>query len=459
VLFQPTHSRTVLDGKVNIIELKGRCLDVKNQGLVPLVTLRRLLALLVATLIAGVSLITTPTPSSAAQSQADLEKSIVLVFISWKGYVQYTVADGSLQWSKNPVEAGGTCTGWFASATGHIATAGHCVDPKMGRTAILTQFLAESNAMELLSEAEANWKVEGLTQGSQPDLVVHVVQPKAVTGAVITEPIIVQVVGFRPLEGGDVALLKAAGLPASTPTPALAIATSTPEIGASLTAIGFPGSVQKVADVTRIRASFKTGTVSSQQVNSYGISGTEINADISPGMSGGPTVDDQGSVIGINSYTINGENQNFNFITNAEDLRTFLQGNNVPLVAGQSAQPTPGVSASSKDPVSEPEPLSARQVDNGVPMLPIVIGVLAVLLIGGAFLLLRRRGWSVVHAGPTPPQGGGAVNNYPPYPAPQSTVSMPRVDYCADPQHDHPPQAKYCNDCGKPINPSPAQMM
>ena len=37
--------------------------------------------------------------------------------------------------------------------------------------------------------------------------------------------------------------------------------------------------------------SFKSGTASSQQVSETGVAGTEVNADLSGGMSGGPTVD------------------------------------------------------------------------------------------------------------------------------------------------------------------------
>ena len=54
-----------------------------------------------------------------------------------------------------------------------------------------------------------------------------------------------------------------------------------------------------------------------------------MNADISGGMSGGPTVNANGEVIGVNSFTISGEEQAFNFITDTRDLNRFLQQNGV----------------------------------------------------------------------------------------------------------------------------------
>ncbi len=123
--------------------------------------------------------------------------------------------------------------------------------------------------------------------GTDPARTVQVVQPPAVEGAVITDPITVQVVDHQPFADGDLALLEANGLPEATPAPP--IAEEPAAIGDPLTAIGLPDTVAAVTDVTRIRASFTSGTASSSQVSPDGVAGTEVHAELSFGMSGGPT--------------------------------------------------------------------------------------------------------------------------------------------------------------------------
>ena len=75
--------------------------------------------------------------------------------------------------------------------------------------------------------------------------------------------------------------------------------------------------------------SFKTGRASSQQVRANGTPVTEVSADIARGMSGGPTIDSNGEVLGVNSMGFDGEVTNF--ITDAPTLRAFLEQNGVDL--------------------------------------------------------------------------------------------------------------------------------
>ncbi len=298
-------------------------------------TPRRFALVAALALIVG-GVVTVPLPASAATDNSKVESSILLVATTWSGYVHvpsYDSADGEGFWTKDPVNASVFCTGWFVSPKGHIVTAGHCVDPIIGREEIIKQFLFDqeiSPDSKTYSSALVNWEVAGPHEGDPISTNVQVIQPDDVPGAVITnKPLTAQVVTFRKFSDGDIALLRVAGLKT---TPALTIANSHPNVGDSLTAIGFPGSVQVVSDGSRIRASFKSGTASSQQYTTDGVAGTEVNADISPGMSGGPTVNSKGEVLGVNSYTISNENQNFNFITDTDDLATFLESNNVPYV-------------------------------------------------------------------------------------------------------------------------------
>ena len=282
-----------------------------------------------------------PSPAHAA-SNAEVESSIVFIATEWTGFIYipgYVFTDGEGVWT-DEVTTYTSCTGWFASADGHIMTAGHCVDPTEGRTALLNTYLTEADRLDLLDDAIVNWSVEGPNSGDSVEQTVQVIQPNGVEGAIITNnPITAQVVSYRGFEEGDLALLHVAGIEA---TPALAIAETSPENGDELTAVGFPATVSGAVDATRVRASFKSGTASSQQFSAEsGIPTTEINADISPGMSGGPTVNANGEVLGVNSFILTNEKRNFNFITDTNDLETFLVSNGVEYVPAASAEATP----------------------------------------------------------------------------------------------------------------------
>lgn len=269
---------------------------------------------------------------------ASLEKSIVYLRTSWSGYVWFHSATG-FKWSER-LTGSASCTGFFVSAAGDIATAGHCLDTDItGREALIEAFLYEHDQQgdaDLRADAMQNWSVEGLQAESKPDRIVKVVQPSAVEGAVVTDPVTAQVMEVQPFAEGDNALIK---ISTSKETPPLVIADQDPAVGESLTSIGFPGVVRANVDAgdsaTVNRPSFKTGTASSQQTFQSGAPRTEVNIDISGGMSGGPTVDQDGRVVGINSSGYvdpnGGEVPGINYITDATDLHDFLASHDVKL--------------------------------------------------------------------------------------------------------------------------------
>ena len=95
----------------------------------------------------------------------------------------------------------------------------------------------------------------------------------------------------------------------------------------------------------RQKPSYRSGAVSSRSYSTQGVPRTEIDTDITPGMSGGPSVNEEGQVIGINSaYVYQGAGQ-ANYITDTETLREFLTANGVKLAepASQSAAPAAAV--------------------------------------------------------------------------------------------------------------------
>lgn len=263
----------------------------------------------------------------------------------------------------------------------------------------------------------------------------------------ISELSTVEVKDFQKFESGDNALVKITGMPPLKP---LVIAHQAPQPGQALTAVGFPVGVWEVLDPNRLpQPSFKSGTASSQQVSPSGVSTIEINADVSQGMSGGPTVDnDTGEVLGTNSYLIRGETQAFNFITDAGALRSFLQKNGVHL----AELPAPK------------KPFSWMWVVIGV-VSAVVVAALVTLLA----VLVRRKGrrQAPLRVGASAPQGPGqtgpissptegtpkdtgAVQPASAAPSEESTATEPHFRSSCGAEH-HPAE-KFCPNCGKPIH-------
>jgi serine protease Do len=246
-------------------------------------------------------------------------------------------------------KTGGTCSGIIVDPAGYIATAGHCVggDPQDDKAefyeaAINAVFpgLAQhdpatfQNAVNTAINGE--WKIEGQQPGSAPVIKVVVIQPQ-MEGRVITQAVTADVVDFQKAGDGDNALLKVSNLP---PLPASPVADHVPPPGTAITSVGFPGAVGEILDPNSLQEpSFKDGTVSSTQIQPSGASTTEVSTAISPGMSGGPTVNNAtGEVMGLNDMTVSNEQgtaavAGTNFITDAAGLHAFLVKNSVHLVA------------------------------------------------------------------------------------------------------------------------------
>lgn len=204
----------------------------------------------------------------------------------------------------------------MASPTGYVVTAGHCVDDqslsggKGGliaasvRSAVEQGVIKESQMTDVYKFAWDNATVEGSTSGSPPERSVHVFLPPAAgaTGQVNvltgSGGLAANVVDFKSHEDGDVGLLKVSP---PEPMPALQVAGSPPEAGTAIISAGYPGEFSGSVDTTE-QPSFKSGTVSGTET-ANGVSFVKTSAKNTADMSGGPTVDMQGRVLGMVTYS------------------------------------------------------------------------------------------------------------------------------------------------------------
>lgn len=314
-------------------------------------------------------------PAGAPVARADdyqhVERSIVHLWISFSAYIRYTNTQDKQVWTQKRISVGQTCTGSFVSADGAILTAGHCLDTEGAGDRIATQFLRDNDFTDQ--------EIEDTLPSLAHDEVIREViafQPPGVEGAVLdNDGIVVQVVDFKVLKDGDVALLRLNNF--SKETPALIVARTKPELLSRVTSIGFPASVSQVSDAYRQRASFKSGEVSSFQTY-QGTPFTEISAAMSGGMSGGPTVNAKFEIVGVNSYGPSGESQSFNFVTDTAATRSFLISNGVALVS-----PTPSATPT-------PPPAPDASTGTGGWLLP-ALGVAALALVIAAVVIVVVR--------------------------------------------------------------------
>ncbi len=294
--------------------------------------------LLLTSLAACGSALKAPPQSGVRFADATAQASMVYMQVNWRGWVVLSrnVDISSTEFIEKgvygPFTAVTSCSGFVASGSGDIVTAGHCVDATSvygGKGVILEAMAAkfthangqpltpaeQASQVEILS---ANASVEGYESGSPVERTVHATIP-----AVSTTSRIADVVDVKPFKEGDVALLRVTGLQA----PMLPVASSAPVNGDSIVAAGYPGEVAAAVDPST-SASFKEGTVSgTQTVN--GVPFTEISAEVSAGMSGGPVVNMSGQVVGTVSWSPQGSTSAANFMTDAGSIRSVLAGNGV----------------------------------------------------------------------------------------------------------------------------------
>jgi serine protease Do len=402
---------------------------------------------------------TSPSASSGATAPTELERvsaytqpSVVYIDITWTGYVFDTFNKLYLN-NEKPFQLSFQCTGYVVNPNGYIATAGHCVDP----AEVIPSFKVKAaewalgngyyQATDLTLEDVLgfnDYKVENADGKAKPDLKVTTAWSVSAGGVETGKALPARVVKWRSFDQGDGAMLKVE----ATNLNALPLSETDIEIGTEVVAIGYPGSVDLVADAT-FTPSYKEGAISSKKTVSNGLLTVyEISAAVSGGMSGGPTVNLKGEVIGFNSFGINSdiETQQFNFVRpvgtvrellgdagaapelsqDSQDYRAgldaFFAGDKTTAVEKLSSvvdnQPTNELASEYLEKSENlPDPPKAEATDEGGNMgliIGIVVGVVVLLAILAAVLLMlskRKKGGSSApsshaYTGPPPASSG-----------------------------------------------------
>lgn len=307
-------------------------------------------AMAAATLLAGGATATaseSPSPSTESSSEAStadspesatpLERvraytqpSIVYIETTWTGYVYDTYNKLYLN-DGNPITTGGGCTGFVLTEDGYIGTAGHCVNtPETGEPAIYEQ--AARWALETGYYTSTDLDIDTVLgfndyviqdqsgRRAKPQMKVTVAWAESAGGVETSKGLPARVVKWQKFAQGDGAVLKVEESGLSS----LPLSDSDIEVGTDVISVGYPGSVDTVADPD-FSPSFKEGSVSSQKTMSGGLTTVyEVSAAMSGGMSGGPTVNLEGEVVGINSFGPAAETQQFNFIQPVSVMRELL---------------------------------------------------------------------------------------------------------------------------------------
>jgi serine protease Do len=266
------------------------------------------------------------------------EPSIVRITADWHVEVQ---DDFGTWWDYDQTWS---CSGFIVSEDGYIVTAGHCLDNSRESGVGYEAISAVANELwsdksyrdyyksygftsvdDLIAHGVTNWTVDGGTKNTDPEPTVTVYQAASVDGLKSGQQWTARIIEVNPFTEGDVALLKVE----AENLPALEIADgSEVDAGETVLSIGFPANRDYATDPS-LSPTFKDGTVSDDSATRENgkLPAYEISAPLSGGMSGGPTINLNGEVIGVNSYGSSGED--FNWLSPESLINEMLARNNV----------------------------------------------------------------------------------------------------------------------------------
>ena len=426
--------------------------------------------------------------SGVEQINASTSSAVVYLETTWTGYVYDTSKDShghAYGWvRRQPFTMTNRCTGFVVNPNGYIVTAGHCLEYTDSiQQQLAYQAIAWENSHGVYGNGYSTkqlfkWFGSGYRaygeDGHKPDRTVMTALGISMSGenTVSTKP--ARVLSLKGFDNGDVALLKieAENLPSVTLAPE-----DTVEVGTEVVSVGFPASVDMVTDAT-MDPSYKDGTISSIKPIQNGLLKVyEISSQMSGGMSGGPTINAAGQVVGLNSFGIVGESKGFSFIRPASIISEMLTDEGVTNEIGDVQQtyldglgayfdgnktaaiddfdrvlaqvPSHSLAQEYRAKAETlPDPAATK---SGLPLLPLALAalgalVLLALVITTLVLLVRRSGRNPSVDLTAAPESQMPTRQFPTVPVHQ-TNGVRNCEGCGAGQ---PYGARFCSHCGTP---------
>jgi len=280
--------------------------------------------------------------------------ALVYSIIAYKVYIYVPMAEGVEEWWVKGYIAG-MGSGFFVNPDGYLVTNGHivfCYESENYREDEWTRYDVFMNAINALisalikegytvPEGAVNWMIHyniELKHGrvDYMDRHVYVLFGEATAGDVVEHKGTFEatVVKASPYFGRDLAILKVS----LSNTPALIL--GEPEdikVGDSVYAFGYPGVVTfhpALSPSTMLKPSMTAGIISGRRLTLKGVSAVQHSAEVTHGNSGGPLVNGEGKVIGVNNMgsidvATGLEVAGFNFAVSVDVLREFLKENGI----------------------------------------------------------------------------------------------------------------------------------
>ena len=284
-----------------------------------------------------------PTVTPGERVRALVEPSIVYIATEFSGLVYDNVNKQLVR--SEPFTRQSSCSGFFVSPQGDVVTAAHCVESSQRvkddlRANAAAWALANGYYGSNRPAAKAVFESYGVRGLQRTVVVAYGVSASADTKRQGTaRRALLKGIRSASQQAGDVALLKMLNV---QDVPALKVAGDEQvETLEDVWSVGYPGKVDYAVDDT-FEPSFKDGSISSQKTQAD-VPVYELSSAMAPGMSGGPTVDAEGNVIGVNSFIALdqvGENvtrsEAFTFVQTAATINDLLADKSINADFGET---------------------------------------------------------------------------------------------------------------------------
>jgi S1-C subfamily serine protease len=223
---------------------------------------------------------------------------------------------------------GGSGTGFFITADGYIATNAHVVATINDGDAKAKEALKRALFGELDKKFSA--QLQKLSRAQLGEFInsVELVELKKLAYVVLPngDHLNYEIKQYgAPGTGRDCALIKVK----TDSAPSLPIGDSSrSQVEDSIVVLGYPGVADfegLLDEKSQLEASVTDGAISSLKRAASGEQILQISAPITHGNSGGPAIDQHGSVIGLATFGNQGEVQGFNFLVASATLKDLIK--------------------------------------------------------------------------------------------------------------------------------------